>query len=55
LTASGAVDRPGFGDLVGRICEGSVGAVFCLEASAWHGTDATVITCSNSVASSARA
>lgn len=32
-SASGAVDRPGFRDLVGRICEGAVGAVFCLEAS----------------------
>ncbi len=32
-SASGAVDRPGFRTLVGRICEGSVGAVFCLEAS----------------------
>jgi DNA invertase Pin-like site-specific DNA recombinase len=27
------MDRPGFRDLVGRICEGAVGAVFCLEAS----------------------
>ncbi len=32
-SASGTMDRPGFRDLVGRICEGSVGAVFCLEAS----------------------
>ena len=32
-SASGTVDRPGFRDLVGRICEGRVGAVFCLEAS----------------------
>jgi DNA invertase Pin-like site-specific DNA recombinase len=32
-SASGTVDRPGFRDLVGRICEGGVGAVFCLEAS----------------------
>lgn len=32
-SASGTVDRPGFRDLVGRICEGAVGAVFCLEAS----------------------
>lgn len=32
-SASGAVDRPGFRNLVGRVCEGSVGAVFCLEAS----------------------
>jgi DNA invertase Pin-like site-specific DNA recombinase len=32
-SASGMVDRPGFRNLVGRICEGSVGAVFCLEAS----------------------
>ena len=32
-SASGTMDRPGFRNLVGRICEGSVGAVFCLEAS----------------------
>jgi DNA invertase Pin-like site-specific DNA recombinase len=32
-SASGTVDRPGFRDLVGRICEGHIGAVFCLEAS----------------------
>jgi DNA invertase Pin-like site-specific DNA recombinase len=32
-SASGCTDRPGFRDLVGRICEGTVGAVFCLEAS----------------------
>lgn len=32
-SASGTVDRPGFRNLMGRICEGSVGAVFCLEAS----------------------
>lgn len=32
-SASGAMDRPGFRNLVGRICEGTVGAVFCLEAS----------------------
>jgi DNA invertase Pin-like site-specific DNA recombinase len=32
-SASGTMDRPGFRDLVGRICEGAVGAVFCLEAS----------------------
>lgn len=32
-SASGTTDRPGFRDLVGRICEGAVGAVFCLEAS----------------------
>ena len=32
-SASGTVDRPGFRDLVGRICEGGIGAVFCLEAS----------------------
>jgi DNA invertase Pin-like site-specific DNA recombinase len=33
LSASGVVDRPGFRNLVGQICEGVVGAVFCLEAS----------------------
>ena len=32
-SASGTVDRPGFRNLVGQICEGVVGAVFCLEAS----------------------
>ena len=32
-SASGTIDRPGFRDLVGRICEGTIGAVFCLEAS----------------------
>lgn len=32
-SASGTMDRPGFRDLVGRICEGTVGGVFCLEAS----------------------
>lgn len=32
-SASGTMDRPGFRDLVGRICEGNIGAVFCLEAS----------------------
>jgi DNA invertase Pin-like site-specific DNA recombinase len=33
VSASGTVDRPGFRDLVGQICQGVVGAVFCLEAS----------------------
>ncbi len=33
VTASGTVERPGFRSLVGQICEGVVGAVFCLEAS----------------------
>jgi DNA invertase Pin-like site-specific DNA recombinase len=33
LSASGTMDRPGFRSLVGLICEGVVGAVFCLEAS----------------------
>src|SRR5262245_46258768 len=32
-SASGTVDRPGFRNLVGQVCEGNVGAVFCLEAS----------------------
>jgi DNA invertase Pin-like site-specific DNA recombinase len=32
-SASGTTDRPGFRSLVGQICEGLVGAVFCLEAS----------------------
>ena len=32
-SASGAVDRPGFRNLVGQICEGVIGAVLCLEAS----------------------
>ena len=33
VSASGTSDRPGFRSLVGQICEGVVGAVFCLEAS----------------------
>ena len=33
ISASGTIDRPGFRNLVGQICEGVVGAVFCLEAS----------------------
>lgn len=33
LSASGTIDRPGFRTLVGQICEGIIGAVFCLEAS----------------------
>lgn len=32
-SASGLVDRPGFNGLVAQICQGEVGAVFCLEAS----------------------
>jgi DNA invertase Pin-like site-specific DNA recombinase len=32
-TASGLVERPGFERLVGAVCTGEVGAVFCLEAS----------------------
>lgn len=32
-SGSGLVDRPGFKRLIGEICEGSVGAVFCIEAS----------------------
>jgi DNA invertase Pin-like site-specific DNA recombinase len=32
-SASGTVERPGFRSLVGQVCEGVVGAVFCLEAS----------------------
>jgi DNA invertase Pin-like site-specific DNA recombinase len=32
-SASGMTDRPGFRSLVGQICEGAVGAVFCIEAS----------------------
>lgn len=33
LSGSGLVDRPGFERLVASVCAGSVGAVFCLEAS----------------------
>ena len=33
VTASGTSERPGFRNLVGQICEGVVGAVFCQEAS----------------------
>jgi DNA invertase Pin-like site-specific DNA recombinase len=32
-SAAGTIDRPGFRNLVGQICEGLVGAVLCLEAS----------------------
>jgi DNA invertase Pin-like site-specific DNA recombinase len=32
-SGSGLVDRPGFQRLVAEVCEGRVGAVFCLEAS----------------------
>src|SRR5208337_4387597 len=32
-SASGTVDRPGFRTLVGQVCQGVVGAVFCIEAS----------------------
>ena len=32
-SASGLVDRSGFQQLVGAVCAGTVGAVFCLEAS----------------------
>jgi DNA invertase Pin-like site-specific DNA recombinase len=32
-SASGTIERPGFRSLVGQVCEGLVGAVFCLEAS----------------------
>ncbi|MCY1003858.1 recombinase family protein [Myxococcus sp. MISCRS1] len=32
-SASGTVARPGFESLVSQLCQGSVGAVFCLEAS----------------------
>lgn len=32
-SASGTVERPGFRSLVSQVCEGSVGAVFSLEAS----------------------
>lgn len=32
-TGSGLVERPGFQRLVGEVCSGEVGAVFCIEAS----------------------
>jgi DNA invertase Pin-like site-specific DNA recombinase len=32
-SAASTSDRPGFRNLVGQICEGLIGAVFCLEAS----------------------
>jgi resolvase-like protein len=41
-SASGAMDRPGFGSLVGQICEGLVGAVF--SASMPHAWRAMVAT-----------
>jgi len=32
-SGSGAVERPGFQRLVGEVCTGEVGAIFCIEAS----------------------
>jgi DNA invertase Pin-like site-specific DNA recombinase len=32
-SGSGLVDRPGFQKLVASVCGGSIGAVFCIEAS----------------------
>ena len=32
-SGSGLVERPGFQKLVAQVCSGSVGAVFCIEAS----------------------
>src|SRR5215467_8487872 len=32
-SGSGQVERPGFAKLVAEVCTGSVGAVFCIEAS----------------------
>ncbi|MGF6980288.1 DNA invertase Pin-like site-specific DNA recombinase [Paraburkholderia sp. JPY465] len=32
-SGSGSIERPGFQKLVASVCAGSVGAVFCLEAS----------------------
>jgi DNA invertase Pin-like site-specific DNA recombinase len=32
-SGSGSVDRPGFQKLVASVCAGTVGAVFCIEAS----------------------
>ncbi len=32
-SGSGQVDRPGFARLVAEVCDGDVGAVFCIEAS----------------------
>lgn len=32
-SGSGVVERPGFQKLVASVCSGSVGAVFCIEAS----------------------
>ena len=40
-SGSGLVERPGFQKLVASVCSGSVGAVFCIEASALLGTGAT--------------
>jgi len=33
MLGSGLVERTGFEQLVGAVCAGAVGAVFCLEAS----------------------
>jgi Resolvase, N terminal domain len=49
-SGSGLVERPGFQKLVAAVCGGSVGSVFCIEASrAWLGTDATGTTSLTSV------
>src|SRR5262249_52146370 len=32
-SGSGSVERPGFQRLVGEVCTGAVGAIFCIEAS----------------------
>jgi DNA invertase Pin-like site-specific DNA recombinase len=32
-SGSGLVERPGFQRLVGEVCTGEVGAIFCIEAS----------------------
>jgi DNA invertase Pin-like site-specific DNA recombinase len=50
-SASGAMDRPGFRNLVGQICEGLVGAVSASKRRASRATVATGTTCSSSAAS----
>ena len=39
-SGSGVMERPGFQRLVASVCAGSVGAVFCIEASVSPAMDA---------------
>ena len=53
LGRSGAgVKRPGFERLLGGLCDGLVGAVFCVEHRAWRVTAVTGTHCLSSAVSS---